>query len=297
MVDKSSGKLCIYIPSYRRSDLLERQLKELVPQIAKFLGVVRVLVSLNEVDDLYQNVIEAYQSEQIKFRFNPGNIGGNANITLAFVFAEPDEFLWILSDDDMITENALDYIIPSLDCSYDLVHMGDYQILSDKKINMTNVFTATSGAGFGLISVVIFNMKSIKKYLEFGFLYLDSSFPHLAILLSALREKKEFLVKLVCHNKVFTSEPLVTHGGGNYSISYLGFGYLSDFFNEKQGGQLLNSWLHENWRGFMMARKINKSYGDKAIGYLAFRAPILVLQIYLIAMLNRIASTVCKIFR
>ncbi len=189
MISKFTPKLCIYIPSFRRATLLERQLKKLKTQIPKFLGQIRILVSLNEVNHAYLSIIKEYQCEQIKFRSNPGNIGGNANITMAFVFAEADEFLWILSDDDMITEDALESIMMSLDCSCDLVHIGDYKVLANVKISMTNVFAVTKGAGFGLISVVIFNMRVIKDYLESGFSYLDSSFPHLAILLAALRDK------------------------------------------------------------------------------------------------------------
>lgn len=297
MISKSTPKLCIYIPSFRRANLLERQLKKLKAQIPKFLGQIRILVSLNEIDDVYLNIIKEYQCEQIKFRVNPGNIGGNANITLAFVFAEADEFLWILSDDDMITENALEYIMSSLDYSCDLVHIGDYEILADVKISMMNVFTITKGAGFGLISVVIFNMDVIKGYLESGFSYLDSSFPHLAILLAALRDKKEFSMRLVSHTSVFTSEALSTHGHGDYSVSLLGFGYLADFFNKRQGKELLGSWIHENWRGFLLAKCKNSTQGYKAMGYLAFKAPKLILYLYIMKVLKDGASMVRMILR
>lgn len=276
---------------------MERQLKKLKAQIPKFLGQIRVLVSLNEIDDVYLSIIKEYQSDQIKFRSNPGNIGGNANITLAFVFAEADEFLWILSDDDMITEDALEYIMPSLDYSCDVVHVGDYEILADVKISLMNALTIPKGAGFGLISVVIFNMEVIKGYLESGFSYLDSSFPHLAILLAALRDKKEFSMRLVSHTSVFTSEELSTHGRGDYSVSLLGFGYLADFFNKRHGKELLNSWIRENWRGFLLAKSKNSTQAYKAMGYLAFKAPKLIFYLYIMKILKDSASVVRIVFR
>ena len=43
----------------------------------------------------------------VEVRSNLGNVQVNANIALAFVFARPEEYLWILSDDDLVCDGAL----------------------------------------------------------------------------------------------------------------------------------------------------------------------------------------------
>ena len=62
---------------------MERQLEALSSQLVDFPGKVRILVSINDASNReYESLIGKYSSENIFFRENPGNIGGNPNITL-----------------------------------------------------------------------------------------------------------------------------------------------------------------------------------------------------------------------
>jgi hypothetical protein len=276
--NKKEPFLFIYIPSYNRFSNLEWQLDKLAKQIDPYRSRVRVLVSNNNSQDGdYDALALKYEPYPIEFRNNPANIGGNANITLGFIFARENEFIWILSDDDRITSFALDIIFSALDNAIDILHIGIYTESGRANLELNNLFTITKGAGFGLISVGILNMSFFRQYIVYGYDYLDSSFPHLAIIMAALRDKKNAVMATARHDMIFTSEILETHGTGNYAVSSVGFGYLADFLPTADRAVLLRGWLRSNWRGFFAAKKTNQTSYNKALGYILITRPSLIL--------------------
>jgi GT2 family glycosyltransferase len=116
-------QLLIYIPTFNRPDALTKQLSSLVPQIARYQENVRVIVRDNCSDNDALSVlkIKYHDHKNIFFEENFGNIGGNANIALGFIFAKKDEFLWILSDNDLISHNAIENLMEILNLRIDFV--------------------------------------------------------------------------------------------------------------------------------------------------------------------------------
>ena len=100
------SKIFIYIPTYERQKSLQSQLSILKPQIVKYKDSVRVLVRDNNSEgDYFLEISQEFQGlENISFEKNFGNIDGNANIALGFSSAKEDEFIWLLSDNDIIKE-------------------------------------------------------------------------------------------------------------------------------------------------------------------------------------------------
>src|SRR5450830_708666 len=115
------AKLFIYIPTYNRPESLEKQLSALLPQVRNFPDEVRVLVSDNASEKYAEEDVLQHHARlsNVELRRNGGNIGANANIALGFAFARPDEFLWILSDNDIVTPNAVEYVLSMLENSVD----------------------------------------------------------------------------------------------------------------------------------------------------------------------------------
>ena len=229
----------------------------------------------NSQDGDYTALALKYKGYPIEFRSNPENIGGNANITLGFIFAKENEFLWILSDDDRITPVALDAIFSALDSTTDILHIGTYPESRKTNLQLNNLFTLPKGAGFGLISTGILRMSFFRQYIVYGFEYLDSSFPHLAIIMAALRDKNNAVMATTRHDLVFTSEILETHGSGNYAISSVGFGYLADFLPKDDRRQFLWAWLRGGWITFLNAKRWYKQKYNRALGYLLITSPLL----------------------
>jgi hypothetical protein len=291
---KKEPFLFIYIPSYNRFSHLEWQLDQLTKQIDPFRSRVRVLVSNNNSQDGDYNALALkYKPYPIEFRNNPANIGGNANITLGFVFARENEFIWILSDDDRITSFALDTIFSALDNSIDVLHIGFYPESRKANLQLDNLFTITKGAGFGLISVGIFNMSFFRQYIFCGFDYLDSSFPHLAIIMAALRDENNAVMATARHDMVFTSEILDTHGTGDYAVSSVGFGYLADFLPIDHRHQFLSAWIKDGWVAFLNTELHYKNKYNRALGYLLITSPF----IFIFLIFMRVAKKAQNFFK
>ncbi|MDP2232405.1 MAG: glycosyltransferase family A protein [Actinomycetota bacterium] len=143
--DSVCRPLFVYIPTYNRPDSLRRQLAALVGQRQDWPGDMRVLVSDNCSSALSSDDLAAISSEfNVKVRRNAGNIGGNANIALGFVFAQADEYLWILSDNDTIAPNAISYL-----ASEGLVGDPDAIVLTTQSSSPSALFT--SGAAPGMM--------------------------------------------------------------------------------------------------------------------------------------------------
>lgn len=284
-------KLFIYIPTYSRPEYLDMQLSALTSGASNYNGRVRILVSRNyDGGDYFEALKAKYSVDFIEFRENVGNIGGNANIMLGFVFANKNEYLWILSDDDLITGNAVIEILNSMFSDLPLYHIGEYSETFKSKLTLGNVFTDPKGAGFGLISSAIFSVDYFKDSFVKGFDFLESSFPHLAIILSSLRSNISIDYEGIVHKDVFTSKILPSHGSGDYSISSIGFGYLGEFFKSKERRIFVRNWLGDSYYNFIQAKNGNKFYFKKAIGYYFINDPFLfvtIIKIYLKSFINK----------
>lgn len=263
------ARLLIYIPSYNRGKVLSEQLGRIVNQWGKYKEKVRLVVSDNHSSDpLYKTLPDKFTQKNIFFRQNISNIGGNENIMQGFLAADENEYLWILSDDDMVTPSAINEIFWGMGHNPDIVHIGETNRLKEIILDLNNAFTVTSGAGFGLTSAVVFNMNFIKDFIYWGFEYMDSSFPHFAILLAALRKNKKAKLTVIRHKYVFTKEPVITHGSGNYFLSAIGFGYLADFLEKAAQPRFLWSWITSTWPLYFGAKKYYPVAFHKSEGYL-----------------------------
>ncbi|MCL4338839.1 glycosyltransferase family 2 protein [Patescibacteria group bacterium] len=262
-------KLVIYIPSYNRGQVLSEQLERIVNQWGKYRDRIRLVISDNfSSDPVYKTLSAKFIQKNISFRRNISNIGGNENIMQGFLTAGEDDYLWILSDDDMLTSSALEEIFWGIDKNTDIIHIGETERIIQTELSLNNVFTITKGAGFGLTSVVIFSVNFIKDFIYYGFEYMDSSFPHFAILLSSLREHKKAKLTIVRHKYVFTKETVATHGSGDYFLSAVGFGYLSDFLEKPNQRKFLWDWITSTWPLYFAARRHYPAAFHKSEGYL-----------------------------
>ena len=111
----------IYIPSYNRPDQCLETLRKLVPQI-NLNENIKIYVLDNCSDINYQeyflktNDISKYiNQDKLKIKRNNLNIGMSANIMRCFEYSVVEKgWLWILSDDDYINDNAIEIIQDSV---------------------------------------------------------------------------------------------------------------------------------------------------------------------------------------
>jgi glycosyltransferase involved in cell wall biosynthesis len=100
--------LSVLIPTYNRKKELLNQLNSLNNQINDF-NFIEVVVcdNSNEIFNLPNNL------KQIKYNYNSENIGFSGNIKKLLNIAR-GEFVWFLSDDDIITNDAVEIILDKI---------------------------------------------------------------------------------------------------------------------------------------------------------------------------------------
>ena len=249
-------KLFIYIPTYRRPQALISQLKVLLPQVSKH-PQVRVIINENdgyvEGSDLAKRMCK--DAENITFYRNLGNIGGNANISLGFVFARPNEFLWILSDNDLITDSSIEYVLSKLDPKIDFIAMrNDVTQTADIVHEWTSGFQPIMDWRMGLISDGIYNCNTIKDFIDLSFFYHNSSFPHLAVIAGVLKGLGEarfrFIPRDRIHSELLESNEYKT----DYFVAHAGMVQLSFLMPEIERDIFLGNWLIKHGNEFFRSR-------------------------------------------
>jgi len=112
MKENKQPILSICIPTYNRGKLLKESLDRIIKQIAnnKFSDDVEIIISDNASSDDTSKLINEYWYNFLKYFKNDVNIGGNKNVMKVTEYANW-EYLWLLADDDCITDFALKYVL------------------------------------------------------------------------------------------------------------------------------------------------------------------------------------------
>jgi hypothetical protein len=250
--------LFIYIPTYNRPEAIRTQLCALAPQVAKNQSRVRVLVNDNASSNYsFDEVINDFSIyKNIKFQKNGGNIGGNANISLGFVFSQPDEFLWILSDNDIVTESALDYLLPLLEDKVDFFCFLD----SDQEpveidYSWSNGWQTPMDWRMGLISDALYNTNTVKNSIDQAFYFHNSSFPHLAVGCAAAKKQGIVRFKLLPRSKINSELYRSDESPTDYSLAHVGMPLLAALFPPAEAKSFSINWLRSGWMDMYGNRK------------------------------------------
>ncbi|MDC0975662.1 glycosyltransferase [Alphaproteobacteria bacterium] len=254
-------KLFIYLPTYNRPNAVRTQLRALAPQVVKHQSKVRVLVNDNASDSfLFDEIINEFsQYENIKFHRNAGNIGANGNTVVGFILSQPDEFLWLLSDNDIIKDTAVDYILQSLDERVDFYCFVD-SIKEPVEVDHSweSGWQTPMEWRMGLTSDALYNVNTVQSSIEDGFYYHNASFPHLAIACSAAKKKGIVKFKLLPRDKInktfFPSDECPTI----YSLAQVCMPLLVSLFPPREAKSFSLTWLSKH--GLDMYRNRKQHY-------------------------------------
>jgi hypothetical protein len=205
-------KLLIYIPTYNRNKLLYRQIDIISQEPELISGFASLMINDNRSCEKIN--IFKYCSKNIFLNENISNIGGNANISLGFLLSKNYDYLWILSDNDTIKKGSLSIIKNEIlsDFKFDLLvfdqnkkEKSDYLIKSNENFDLLNTGV------LDLISNTIYSTKSISNFIEAAFYFHNSSFPHLAIILSKLKNDKLIKVRTIQRSLIHDYEKNLAH--------------------------------------------------------------------------------------
>lgn len=113
MEENKKPLLSICIPTYNREKLLLECLTKIISQLEKkcLLNSVEIVISDNNSSDNTENLVKSFWNDcNIKYFKNNNNIWLNANVIKVTEHANW-KYLWLLSDDDCITEFSLEYVL------------------------------------------------------------------------------------------------------------------------------------------------------------------------------------------
>jgi hypothetical protein len=248
--------LFIYIPTYNRPTSLRRQLDALTSQRGDWPGHVRILVNDNSSPWFSDEAAASMRREYgVEVRSNLGNIQANANIALAFVFARPHEYLWILSDDDIVREGALQAI-----ATQGLV--GDPDVVSFSTISSQPATVVQSwrvgwewiSGTAGQISNVIFKAQVFAAQASQAFFYHNTSYPHLAVLMATMRERGSLRFRVVPRAWMLMLPADHSEEAGDYSLALSGMPQLAPLMLPEDAARFCRMWLREHGPQFVKYR-------------------------------------------
>lgn len=235
--------LTIYIPSYNRASSLLKQLEA--------IGVsekIDVVVNDNaSTEGKYKDIEQYCLKHNYIYNKNYFNIGADANIFNGFMHFYRSEYLWILSDDDILRTEALLEVLILLEnnhvdilfFTHSLIEKLEIHRWTQKDFYEQNIKTAD---GAGLISNVIYKSDFIRESIPIGFQNIHTCFAHLAILIHSLKNKVAVVGRVGAYH-FFLPEtalnPSDTHG---YDRSFFGFVLLGEQFESDIKLKFINEW-------------------------------------------------------
>lgn len=131
--------LTIAIPTYKRCKFAVQNVEHLIPQLLKYQDYVRLIVTDNHSEDgTYEQLqqIENQHQGLVKIYEQPENIGWMNNFFFGIEHSD-SEYVFLLGDDDIVSPNFLDIVIPILLSANDRLGMLHFNYLKGS-MTLTN---------------------------------------------------------------------------------------------------------------------------------------------------------------
>lgn len=167
--------LTIAIPTYNRYSLLKESLVRLMSAIHN--PNIEVFVTDNASTDGTEAFMQRFCKEypMVRYHRNTENRGFYGNFINCFIEAK-GEYLWILSDDDVILPNGLTHVLEVIQQKPDFVYLSSvgmenpsvcerslHSSLKQKIFSDKNTFLRYVGIYITFISALIFRMDEVRK--------------------------------------------------------------------------------------------------------------------------------------
>lgn len=240
------NRLTIYIPTYNRAQSLLKQLHAISSTIDS--SKVSVIVNDNASPNSSYIEVEKYcKQENFIYRKNYFNIGADANIFNGFMEFYNSEYIWILSDDDILNDDAISKVTTILENnSLDILFLTHSKIenLEVKQWTQKDLYEKNIKVsdGSGLISNVIYRSEFIKESIPVGFQNIYTCFAHLSILIHSFKNKTAMIGNIGSYNFFLPDTALAPADSSGYDRSFFGFVLLGEQFEDENKKQFVNDW-------------------------------------------------------
>lgn len=193
--------LSICIPTYSRAHFLRECLESITGQFSdsQISSQVEIAISDNASTDNTEELVKSCQNkyQNIRYSRNASNLGYDRNVSAVLALGQ-GQFLWLMSDDEMIAAGALKFLLFFLASHRDIGYFcvdhgglnrkfGDYELF-----NNGNAWLRELGLTGGLISQNIYNSDFLPADIS---KYYDNLWIHFSIALEILAGHHGMLVK------------------------------------------------------------------------------------------------------
>jgi glycosyltransferase involved in cell wall biosynthesis len=189
-------RLTICIPSFNRNT----KIKKLIKDILKQLNLLKIKVNIIVLDNCSpRSYLKSFQKDKLilsamktgilEIHRNIANIGMSANFLKAFELTK-SEWLWIVSDDDIIFPNAIKIIYEKLNSvakkigvikftQSNIKYLTKYKLIDSlEKFIDFNVISKHNFYDFIFISNSLYRVNSFRKNLNIGYQNSHTYIPH-----------------------------------------------------------------------------------------------------------------------
>ena len=219
--------LSIGIPTYNRASQLRNQLQSLFKQDLSLIKEIIVVDNHSDYD--IKTLIKEFNSEKIRLIINPFNVMMSTNMVNPFLYCKT-EWLWLLSDDDEVEEDAIDKIKKEIEnVSTDVGMIKFARTNSPQKEFTTNNLESfidyyynekvIRSGDLVFISTNVYNIAKISNYLGYAFEYAYTYVPYIIPIIKGL-EGRNVSIKFSENSIVKYLPPRE----GNYSFATVGMG-------------------------------------------------------------------------
>jgi glycosyltransferase involved in cell wall biosynthesis len=219
------SSLTIAIPTYNRNEKLLINLKKILPQITTQKIIIVDNCSDIALEESLGKIIKQYKNISIKVYRNKTNIGIAANFLRCFEYCET-EWMWLLSDDDTVCDNAVEIIERDTRNYFDYTFLNYLSSMVESGITYAEVFPigfpfssenqlkthvnyrkenfSTTGVkelidgidsfvNFIFVSSGVYNIRKVLPHLRIGYIYAYSLAPHLATVFASVGKEGKVL--------------------------------------------------------------------------------------------------------
>lgn len=264
-------KLTVGIPTYNGIRYIREALDGVIAQCLKLPpGRVEILISDNASTDGTGELMLNYREKHpglISYFRNDANLGPSRNGELLFARAR-GEYVWLLSDDDAFTDNALERVLGVLDkygdlaivfCNYAVYDVNLKNLVPDTRENINEDALCENGDEFfiktrflcGLMSSVIIRRRD---WLETGKLTVEGFIFFEVIVKTLARGFRSYIIadKLV----------KLRVGNARWGYKYYGYGFnlIRMFksmpalgYSKKTAGYMIGNMKKANLRALLIA--------------------------------------------
>lgn len=196
-------KLIITIPTYNRPFFIQRQVRDVLPQLREGVSlVVYDNCSIPSVESLFTEE----EKKQFKIERNTINIGGGANLGRC-LSENVEGWVWLLGDDDKIRPDAVDVILSIItehpDSCY--INTGNKKTVEvDSFDSFINYFRMRGALGKAFFqSACVFNMHLLKDSMGWYYDFLSCMMAQLVFVI-------KYMENSINGKAFFTTTSLIT---------------------------------------------------------------------------------------